>query len=82
MSADAASHILFEVSNLSGKRIKSGKDDEIRCSHYFGYLSKHGKDSDFPDECLICPDASKCIFVPSSSLNAELFLKAKKGKKD
>ena len=27
MSADAASHILFKVSNLSGKRIKSGKDD-------------------------------------------------------
>ncbi len=31
------------------------------CSHSFGYLSKRPKGSSIPDECLTCPEITKCL---------------------
>jgi hypothetical protein len=32
------------------------------CQHYFGYLKKLPKSDSIPDECLICPKITQCLF--------------------
>ena len=80
MSPETVVHSLFEqeVVSISGKPLEPEKEKELdpKCPHYFGYLSEQGRDSNFPEECLVCPRAVKCIVVPSASLNADLYVKA------
>ena len=80
MSLDEASQRLFKnnTGSTSNKRLETKKDEKMsfKCLHYFGYLSKKSRESNFPEECLVCPKAVKCIFVPSVSLNADLHMKS------
>ncbi|MEJ2241035.1 MAG: hypothetical protein P8Y18_02690 [Candidatus Bathyarchaeota archaeon] len=79
MSLGVSLHKLFEVN--PGKPLSKKKEShQNSCPHYFGYLSEHGRASNFPDECLICPNAVNCIFVPSANLNADLYFRAIKEK--
>jgi hypothetical protein len=78
MSIDFGLRTLFERD--SPEKAEKDKDLGFCCPHYFGYLSKRGRDIDFPDECLVCPNVVNCIFVPSDSLNADLYVKAVKEK--
>ena len=32
------------------------------CQHYFGYLKKLSRSDSIPDECLICPKITQCLF--------------------
>lgn len=79
MSLSVALNNLFE--DNSGKSLTKKKEShQNSCPHYFGYLSQHSRDGNFPDECLICPNAVNCIVVPSASLNADLYVRAIKEK--
>ena len=43
---------------------KSKKDtpsETSTCPHYFGYLSLFCKESEIPENCLICPRVTKCM---------------------
>lgn len=40
---------------------KTDERKAARCSHSFGYLSKRPKGSSIPDECLTCPEITKCL---------------------
>jgi len=33
----------------------------FKCGHFFGYLSKHQKNTPFPDECLTCSRMFECM---------------------
>lgn len=80
MSLSVALHKLFEDNSGKSLTKKQESSHQNSCPHYFGYLSQHTRDSNFPDECLICPNAVNCIFVPSASLNADLYVRAIKEK--
>jgi hypothetical protein len=40
--------------NLSG--------NEIKCSHFFGYLNKRQKGAPIPEQCLICAKMLDCLY--------------------
>ena len=37
------------------------KEEEEKCPHFVGYLSKRPKDASIPDFCLTCPQMMKCL---------------------
>jgi hypothetical protein len=61
----ALGRILKKAKNArSGQSKKESEIEEKnskKCSHYFGYLVKHPKNSPYPEECLICSRLLECI---------------------
>jgi hypothetical protein len=59
------SRILKKAKNKSSNQQKSDAEikekDGKKCSHHFGYLVKHPKNSPYPEECLLCNRLLECI---------------------
>jgi DNA-directed RNA polymerase subunit RPC12/RpoP len=36
-------------------------EDDVKCTHFLGYLKKRSKDAPFPDECLTCDKMIECM---------------------
>jgi len=36
-------------------------EEDVKCTHFLGYLKKRPKDAPFPDECLTCDKMIECL---------------------
>ena len=43
------------------KAVKTSKTGPQNCRHYLGYLKERAKNTPIPDECLTCPEVTKCM---------------------
>jgi len=37
------------------------REDDVKCTHFLGYLKKRPKEAPFPDECLTCDKMIECL---------------------
>jgi hypothetical protein len=62
---DALGQIIKKAKNVRSNQQKSEAEieekDGKKCSHHFGYLVKHPKNSPYPEECLLCSRLLECI---------------------
>jgi len=43
------------------KKVAMKSEENVKCSHFLGYLKKHSKSTPFPDECLVCDKMIECM---------------------
>jgi hypothetical protein len=62
---DALGRIIRKAKEASSNQQKSEAEieekDSKKCSHHFGYLVKHPKNSPYPEECLLCTRLLECV---------------------
>lgn len=63
MSHDRSIEELLEKVNDSIAELRENglEKHEVKCQHFFGYLSKLSPDMSVPEECLLCQRVVECM---------------------
>ena len=51
----------FQKKETEINSIKREEKASTSCLHYYGYLTSHLKDTNIPQECLVCPKLLECM---------------------
>ena len=61
ISTDGLFEKVLEAISDQETSIEKEENNQTKCLHYFGYLSKLPKNSSIPEDCLLCSKVVECI---------------------